>query len=129
MPTGERNARYRPPQTAAIGRISTEIRTSRALRARRSSSSFGSAPTSAMRPVKRSRFIAQTLRDEALGEASAPFDARAADDRLPARGEPHEGLVAAVVVGGPEKERRFLSVHATGLAHQPLPVDPRADER
>src|SRR5215211_6019101 len=44
-PTGEPNARYSAPHSAATGKISTEIRTSSALRARRSSSSRGSAPT------------------------------------------------------------------------------------
>ena len=50
-PTGDPNARYSAPHSAEIGRISTEIRTSSALRARRSSSSCGSAPTSARRAV------------------------------------------------------------------------------
>ena len=38
-PTGDPNARYSAPHVAATGRIRTEIRTSSALRARRSSSS------------------------------------------------------------------------------------------
>ena len=53
-PTGDPNARYSAPHSAATGRISTEIRTSSALRARRSSSSRGSAPTCARRAVTRS---------------------------------------------------------------------------
>src|SRR5881397_303117 len=60
---------------------------------------------------------------------SAPFDARSADDRLFAGSEPHEGLVATVVVGGPEEERRVLAADAAGLVAEPLPVEPRADER
>ena len=43
-----------PPRAPRPGRINTEIRTSSALRARRSSSSWGSAPTSARRAVTRS---------------------------------------------------------------------------
>ena len=53
-PTGDPNARYSAPHSAATGRISTEIRTSSAFRARRSSSSCGSAPTSARRAMTRS---------------------------------------------------------------------------
>ena len=68
-PTGDPNARYSAPHNAATGRINTEIRTSSAFRARRSSSSRGSAPTSARRAVTRSaaarirarRRIAETL--------------------------------------------------------------------
>ena len=52
-PTGDPNARYSAPHNAATGRINTEIRTSSAFRARRSSSSWGSAPTSVRRAVTR----------------------------------------------------------------------------
>ena len=51
------------PHSAATGRINTEIRTSSAFRARRSSSSWGSAPTSARRAVTRS--IAARIRPRA----------------------------------------------------------------
>ena len=48
-PTGEPKMRYRLPQTTAIGRINTEVRTSSSLRCRVCSSSCGSAPTVAKR--------------------------------------------------------------------------------
>ena len=53
-PTGDPSARYSAPHSAATGRINTEIRTSSAFRARRSSSSRGSAPTSIKRAATRS---------------------------------------------------------------------------
>ena len=53
-PTGDPKARYSAPHKAATGRIKTEIRTSSAFRARMSSSSWGSAPTSTRRAVTRS---------------------------------------------------------------------------
>ncbi len=50
-PTGPPKVRYSTAQVAEIGRISTAMRTSRALRRRVSSSSPGWAPTSANRPT------------------------------------------------------------------------------
>src|SRR5262245_15695029 len=59
----------------------------------------------------------------------APLDARAPDDRLEARAELHESLVASVIVGRPEQERRYLTIHAARLADKPFAVEPCADER
>src|SRR5205823_4308125 len=60
-----------------------------------------------------------------LGKA---FDARPADDRLLTGSEPHERLVAAVVVVGPEQERRLLAVDAAGILAEPFAVEPCAYE-
>ncbi len=57
------------------------------------------------------------------------LDARAADDRLVARWEPDEGLVAAVVVGCPQEQGRLLPGDAAWRLGEAVSVEPGPDER
>src|ERR671911_467577 len=120
-PTGDPNARYSAPQSAATGRINTEIRTSSAFRARRSSSSLGSAPTSARRALTRPAAVRIRSRRRIAGDVTrGAVSSRAARAHRSALAEQRdvkrfvEGLRSAAFVRVHAEEPRVVAERPIG---------------